>query len=121
MKKMKNEKKNKKNKKTTYRRYSLTHLQPRQDDRQPPPAECRHSDLVFHIGHLCLLREDAHGMELGQEQVLVLAAHRVGGLQQRKPVREMADGPTDLVVLRVGGRILYVVATHNIMVAVALV
>lgn len=105
----------------TNRRDVLTHLQFREHGSQPPPAECRNGDLILHIAHLCLLWQDAHRVQLIQQQLLVFPPHGVERVEQCEPVRQLPDGAAHLVVLYIRARVLHVVATHHSMLAMVVV
>ena len=78
----------------THRLHRVGHLQAGHDDAQPAAAEAAHGDLVLDLAQLAatagpLGAQDAHVVQLLQEQRLVLVPHRVVGLERRELVREL--------------------------------
>ena len=100
---------------------SLRHLESVEHHWEPPPAHSAHCDLVFQVADLGLGGQDAHVVQLLQQQLLVLVAERVRGGQQRQLVCQTADVTADPVVLVVVLTVLDVVRAHDLGVTVALV
>lgn len=72
--------------------HRLRHTQPRHDDGEPPPRKGTDGRAVLHRRQLRRRRQDAHVVQLVQEEVLVLTPGGVVGRQEGEAMRELPDG-----------------------------
>ena len=78
--------------------HRLGHAQPRHDDGEPPPREGRHCGAVLDGRELRRAREDAHVVELLEEEGLVLASRGGLGWEEGEAVGELAEGLDQLAL-----------------------
>jgi hypothetical protein len=103
----------------------VRHAQPGHDDGQASARKGRDGDLVLDVAQLAATAaagaQDAQVEQLLQQQVLVLAAERIRGVEVREAVGELAHGAAQLVVLAVVVAALDGIAAHDGRLAVVIV